>query len=218
MYEQIANMQTKVLERAVDLYSGDSEFPEDWDLKGLNKNLLPIYHKNIIELSDEEVQNLTKEKLLNFLEEEANKRYKEMENYVTPERMREVERVVMLKIIDSKWIAHLDDMERIRQGINLRAYAQKDPLTEYKFISFDMFEELSMNIQNEVVKSLYNIKFTVRPNMEEKRERVDKETFTNKEEAKVNNTKTQTRSIPKVGRNELCPCGSGKKYKQCHGK
>ena len=125
--------------------------------------------------------------------------------------MRELERVVMLRVIDQKWMDHIDDMDRMRQGIGLHAYAQRDPLTEYKFASYDMFDEMSEHIQEDTLKILYRVRIQTEVKREE-----PKQMFTNKDESLVKQPKT--RSEEKVGRNDPCPCGSGKKYKQCCGR
>jgi len=128
------------------------------------------------------------------------------------EAMREVERVILLRVIDQKWTDHIDDMDQMRQGISLRAYAQRDPIIEYKFLSFDMFEELSHNIQNDTIRSLFNTRVAMAP---EKREQVSKDMFTNMDTSLKSGPKKRTSK--KVGRNEPCTCESGKKYKHCCG-
>lgn len=126
--------------------------------------------------------------------------------------MRELERVIMLKVIDSRWMDHIDDMDQMRQGISLQSYAQKDPLIEYKYASYDMFEEMSNSIQTDTVKTLYRVRVVT----EAKREEVAKPMFTNKDDSVA--AKPVQRKTAKVGRNDPCPCGSGKKYKNCCGK
>ena len=126
--------------------------------------------------------------------------------------MRELERVIMLKVIDSRWMDHIDDMDQMRQGISLQSYAQKDPLIEYKYASYDMFEEMSNSIQADTVKTLYRVRVVT----EAKREEVAKPMFTNKDDSVA--AKPVQRKTAKVGRNDPCPCGSGKKYKNCCGR
>ncbi len=215
MKESVLNMIKKVLERNVELYAGESEFAEDWDLQGLNEYLMPIYHRPIISMSKEEIEKLTKEYLNEYLFNEAEKLYNQREEMFTSETMREVERIILLRIIDSKWMEHIDDMDKMRQGINLRAYAQKDPLLEYKFLSYDMFDELGQNIQTDVARQMFNVQVQTQP---QKREQVaDEQTMaTNKDTSATKQPKK--RANDKVGRNDPCPCGSGKKYKQCCGR
>jgi preprotein translocase subunit SecA len=117
----------------------------------------------------------------------------------------------MLRVIDQKWMDHIDDMDRMRQGIGLHAYAQRDPLTEYKFASYDMFDEMSEHIQEDTLRMLYRVRIQTPVKQEE-----PKQMFTNKDDSQVKQPKT--RSEEKVGRNDPCPCGSGKKYKQCCGR
>jgi preprotein translocase subunit SecA len=123
--------------------------------------------------------------------------------------MRELERVILLRVIDQKWMDHIDDMDQMRQGISLRAYAQRDPLIEYKFLGHDMFEELGSNIQLDTVRGMFNVKVMV----ETVRESVVKEAFTNKDES-LGKEPVRRKEV-KIGRNDPCTCGSGKKYKQC---
>ena len=129
-----------------------------------------------------------------------------------PEQFRELERVVLLKVIDRKWMDHIDDMDQLRQGIGLQAYGQRDPLVEYKMAGFDMFDDMIANIQEDTVRLLYHVKIEQKV----EREQVAKVTGTNKDETATNTPKKRTAA--KVYPNDPCPCGSGKKYKQCCGK
>ncbi len=215
--DNIQKMLRSVIERNVKTYVGDnSDFAESWDLIGLNESLMPMLNIPQIEISDEDKENLTPDELTDRIFDTAVEVYKKKEAEVQEDRMRELERVILLKVIDQKWMDHLDDMDQMRQGISLRAYAQRDPITEYKFISYDMFEELSANIQTETIRGLFNIR-VVDPNADiERKPVVNVEVVTtNKDEESVNTPKK--RKEPKVGRNDLCPCGSGKKYKNCCG-
>ena len=154
-----------------------------------------------------------KEELVNRITEEASARYEAREQEFGTDNTRELERVILLKVVDSKWMDHIDDMDQMRQGIQLRAYGQRDPIVEYKFISYDMFDELNRNIQIDTLKALFNIRFQAAP---PEREQVAKPTATNKDDSASSGPKT--RKQPKVGRNDPCPCGSGLKYKNCCGK
>ncbi len=209
--DSVLGMLKAVLDRAVDLYSGDSEFPEEWDFNSLNESLILIYHRAAHILTEDEKQTLTRDALKEKLYKDALAIYEAKEREFTPERMREIERIILLRVIDQKWMDHIDDMDQMRQGINLRAYAQRDPLVEYKFLSFEMFDELSNNIQTDTIKGLFNVRIATEPQKAE----APKEMFTNKDESAVKQPKR--RKDTKVGRNEPCPCGSGKKYKHCHG-
>ncbi len=215
--ENMLSMIGKIMERSVNTYTEGIEEPKNWDFNGLNEFLLPYFHEYPLLYNDEQKAGANKEKMIEYLNERAIKFYEAKEKEIELERMREIERVIMLRVIDQKWMDHIDDMDQMRQGITLRAYAQRDPLLEYRFISYDMFDELSANIQNDTIKNLLNVRI-VTENKEEdpKREKVAKEIFTNKDDsAKKGPVK---RKDSKVGRNDPCPCGSGKKYKQCCGR
>ena len=209
--DSIINMIHNVIERSVNLYTGESEFPEEWDIANLNEFLLPIFHKSSVILNDGDKENLKKEDLIERLFNEAKSIYESRENEFGQDQMREIERIVTLKMVDQHWMDHIDNMDQMRQGISLRAYAQRDPLVEYKFLSYDMFEDMSNNIQLDTVRGLYNVRIETPP----EREQVAKETSTNMEPSEK---KPVQRKEAKIGRNDPCPCGSGKKYKQCCGK
>ncbi|MCL2699911.1 MAG: SEC-C metal-binding domain-containing protein, partial [Defluviitaleaceae bacterium] len=189
--------------------AGQSEFPEEWDIMALNEGLQPIFRKFAVILTDEDKQSLTREELVERIYAEAVEIYDRREQEFTTERMREIERKILLHTIDQKWMDHIDDMDQMRQGISLRAYAQRDPLVEYKFLGHDMFEELSKNIQLDTVRAMYNVQIMT----DTARERVAKEAFTNMDTSLAN--APVRRKDAKVGRNDPCPCGSGKKFKQC---
>ena len=199
-----------VIDRAVDQYTGDIP-AEEWNMLGLNEFLNPIFDLPMFVLTDSD-KNMKKDELKERILNAAQEAYKKREEDFEPEQMREIERIIMLRCIDQRWMDHIDDMDQMRQGISLRAYAQRDPLLEYKFLSFDMFDELNNSIQRDTVRGLYHVRVATQP---EKREQVAKPLATNKDETSV---KTPTkRKEAKVGRNDACPCGSGKKYKMCCG-
>lgn len=210
--ESILAMCKDVIQRTVDKYAHDGEFPEEWNISGINEALCPMLNVKPIELTDIDKENLKKEELVERIFNDAKEVYQKKEEEVQPERMRELERVILLKMIDQKWMNHIDDMDQMRQGISLRAYAQRDPIVEYKFVSFDMFDELTANIQEDTVKGLFNIRVVQDP---PEREQVVKVMFTNRDDSA--GKKPVKRQESKIGRNEPCPCGSGKKYKQCCG-
>ncbi len=213
MREVILNMLKDVITRTVNAHSNGMEHPDEWDTVGMFDELhrtVPI-HK--VTLSDEEKDSLDREKFIDFLYEKAVKLYEAKEKeFENNEELREAERVIVLKSIDSKWMEHIDNMDQMRQGITLRAYGQRDPLVEYKFVGFEMFDEMIENIQSTTVRSMYAIP----PKRKIQRERVAKVTGTNHGDGPA--VRTFVRSERKVGRNEPCPCGSGKKYKHCHGR
>ncbi|MCL1845973.1 MAG: preprotein translocase subunit SecA [Defluviitaleaceae bacterium] len=210
--ENILNMIRGVIHRAVDEFTAEGDIPEEWHLDDLNKNLLPIFRKDAVTQTPDELG--TKDSLKETLTEAAGKIYERKEAEVTPERMREIERVIMMKAIDRRWMDHIDEMDQMRQGISLRSYAQRDPLVEYKFLSFDMFEEMSNNIQLDTIRGLLNVAIVTeqQPQME---------ATVNLNEISTNSSETSKikkptrRTEAKIGRNDNCPCGSGKKYKKC---
>ena len=209
----IIKMIQSIVDKTVDLYTGESELPEDWDMKALSEQLNAIIPIGFVSIKEENKEGYTKEKLKDALNTLAVKLYEMKEQEIgEEERMRELERVIMLKVIDSKWMDHIDDMDQMRQGIGLHAYAQRDPIQEYKFVSYDMFEELNQNIVTDTIRTLYRVRIVTEP----VREEVAQPMFTNKDDSSVKQPKT--RKEEKIGRNDPCPCGSGKKYKQCCGK
>ena len=156
---------------------------------------------------------MKKNELKQMLKEQAVKLYEMKEaEFPEPEQIRELERVILLKVIDRKWMDHIDDMDQLRQGIGLQAYGQKDPLVEYKMSAYEMFDAMSAAIQEDTLKLLYHV------SMEQKveREEVAKVTGTNKDDSVQN--APQKREEKKIYPNDPCPCGSGKKYKQCCGR
>ncbi len=214
--DNILNMVKAVITRSADAVCLNDDDPTDWDMTEFNELIRPYFgFEDMYILSDEDIQTITKEKLIERVYIDAIAMYDAKEAEYGAEMMRELERVITLKVVDTKWMAHIDDMDQMRQGIMLRALAQRDPLIEYQFISYDMFEELSNNIQNDIVKTLFHIKI-VTPEQGLEREQVAKPTSTNKDESAGGTTRV--RKEPKVGRNDPCPCGSGKKYKQCCGR
>ena len=219
--DSVINMMKNIIDNAVEKSIGSSTYPEEWDIKSLNEYLLPIMPVAPVKLSDEDLKSITKEKLSERIFENAKELYEAKEKEInataeegeTEERMRGLERYIMLRVIDQKWMDHIDDMDQMRQGIGLHAYAQRDPLIEYKYVSFDMFEELNMNIQIETIRALMHVRIVQKP-VELKEE--ERQTFTNKDDTLKKEPKKNTDA--KVGRNDPCPCGSGKKYKHCCGK
>ena len=212
MRDTIYGMIDEVIEKYVGRTIGDDQIPEDWDLAELNMNLLPIIPFEPITFDPERDKNLNKAGLLQNLKEEALRIYESKEaEFPEPEQIREIERVILLKVTDQHWMNHIDDMDQLRQGIGLQAYGQRDPVTEYRFQGYDMFEEMTESIREETVKALMH----VRIEQKVEREQVAKETGTNKDDSA--NVPVQ-RKTEKVGRNDPCPCGSGKKYKYCCGK
>ena len=210
MRDVIYKMIVDQVESKVDIAIGEDSIPEDWDLKELNQLLLPIVP--VQELTFERVKDLKKNSLKQMLKEEAVKLYEEKEaEFPDAATIRELERVILLKVIDRKWMDHIDDMEQLKQGIGLQAFGQRDPKIEYRMSGYDMFDEMTSAISEDTVKLLLH----VRIEQKVEREQVAKVTGTNKDESAKGPKK---RAEEKVYPNDPCPCGSGKKYKQCCGR
>ncbi len=211
MRDAIYKMITDRVESVVDTCISQDLPPADWDLNELNELLLPIIPVEPVKPSLIEGMKNSRE-LKHVLKEQAVKLYEAKETeFPEPEQFRELERVVLLKVIDRKWMDHIDDMDQLRQGIGLQAYGQRDPLVEYKMAGFDMFDEMINGIQEDTVRLLYH----VRIEQKVEREQVAKVTGTNKDDTAAR--APQKREAKKIYPNDPCPCGSGKKYKQCHG-
>ena len=208
----IMKMLTDIVEGAVDMSIGDEQSPEKWNFKELNELLLPIIPLKPVELNDE-IRGMKKDQLKHALKEAATKLYEAKEaEFPDGEQIREVERVVLLKVIDNKWMSHIDDMEQLRQGIGLQAYGQRDPLVEYKMSAYEMFDDMTSAIREDTIRILCHI----RVEQKVEREPAAKVTGTNKDDSAVR--APQRRATQKIYPNDPCPCGSGKKYKQCHGR
>ena len=213
MRDVIYNMINEDAEEIINRNINEDAYPSEWDMKSLNQELLDIFPMEKIVLSEEDLKHMSKKDLVQRVKEMVNKLYEEKETeFPEPEMIREAERVILLKVIDRKWMDHIDDMEQMRQGIGLRALGQRDPLVEYKFVGFDMFNEMTAGIRQETVKALLHI----RVEQKVEREEVAKVTGTNKDDSSVK--EPVKRKSAKIGRNDPCPCGSGLKYKQCCGK
>ena len=211
MRDSIYKMITDIVDNAVDRCLSDDVDSSEWNLEEFNSVLLPIIP--LAPLTPEKVQKKKKNEMKHILKEEAVKLYEAKEaEFPEPEQLRELERVVLLKSIDSKWMDHIDDMEILRQGIGLVGYGQRDPVVEYKMSAYDMFNEMTNSIQEDTVRMLYH----VRVEQKIEREQVAKVTGTNKDDSAVR--KPVQRKEEKVYPNDPCPCGSGKKYKQCCGR
>ena len=212
MRDTVYNMITEYVENLVDRCVSPDVEPEEWDLTGLEVSL----HDVIPQLkfpTAKEIKDMQQKELKHLLKEKAVKAYEGKEaEFPEPEQIREMERVVLLKVIDAKWMDHIDDMDQLRQGIGLQAYGQRDPLVEYKMMGYDMFGEMTNAIAEMTIKTLFNI----RVEQKVEREQVAKVTGTNKDETAVRAPKK--REEKKIYPNDPCPCGSGKKYKQCCGR
>ena len=210
MRNVIMKMLSEKVESIVNTVISDELSPQEWNLSELNSILLPIVPvQPVTDVSGYK----KKDQLIHDLKEQAVKLYEAKEaEFPEPEQMREIERVILLKVIDAKWMEHIDDMDQLRQGIGLQAYGNRNPVVEYKMIGFDMFDAMTAAIEEDTVRLLLHVK------IEQKieREQVAKVTGTNKDTSLA---KTPVkRDTKKIQRNDPCPCGSGKKYKNCCGR
>ncbi|MGC4019185.1 MAG: preprotein translocase subunit SecA [Muricomes sp.] len=212
MRDTIYNMITEYVENTVDRFASPDAEAEEWDMKGLDVTL----HTVIPQLqlpAIEEAQEIQQKELKHLLKERAVKAYEAKEaEFPEAEQLREIERVVLLKVIDGRWMDHIDDMDQMRQGIGLQAYGQKNPLVEYKMMGYDMFGEMTNAIAEITIRTLFHIRIEQKV----EREQVAKVTSTNKDETALREPKK--REEKKIYPNDPCPCGSGKKYKQCCGR
>ncbi len=211
MRDAIYKMITDTVDNAVDMCINEDNDSEEWDFGEINSVLLPVIP--LAPLNKERVGEIGKNELKQMLKEEAVKLYEVKEaEFPEAEQLRELERVILLKVIDRKWMDHIDDMDQLRQGIGLTAYGQKDPKVEYKMAAYDMFTEMSDAIQQDTLRLLYHVQIEQKV----EREEVAKVTGTNKDDSGPK--KPAQRKAEKIYPNDPCPCGSGKKYKQCCGK
>ena len=212
MRDVIMKMLNDIVEGAVDMSIGDEQSADKWNFKELNELILPIIPLKPLELNDE-IRHMKKDELKHALKEKATKFYEAKETeFPDAEQIREIERVVLLKVIDNKWMSHIDDMDQLRQGIGLQAYGQRDPLVEYKMSGYEMFEDMSSAIREDTVRILCHI----RVEQKIEREAAARVTGTNRDNTAARTP--QRRAAQKIYPNDPCPCGSGKKYKQCHGR
>lgn len=204
--ETVSTMIDDVIDRVVDNFAGDFKYSDEWDLEGLityvEQSILPgaVW-------KPEDLVGMTKEEVKELIVENTHALYEDREQELGSELMREIEKAIMLRIIDNKWMDHIDAMDQLRNGINLRAYAQRDPLVEYKFEAYEAFQDMVYAIKEDVVRYVLRVKVAARP--EEKRIVTNQGESTRKNPVQVEK---------KIGRNEPCPCGSGRKYKKCCGR
>jgi len=214
MRETILSMVSHVVERAVNRAIGEDTAAKDWDYQELNHLLLSVIPLEPVVYTEDKT-GMTKKELLEQLKEQANAFYEAKEKeFPTPDEMREVERVVLLRAIDAKWMNHIDDMEQLRQGIGLQAYGQRDPLVEYKMEAYNMFEEMIAGIEDDTVRLLCHLRIERKDAIE--RSETPVITGTNKDSGLVKAPIVNEQK--KIMPNDPCPCGSGKKFKQCCGR
>lgn len=204
--DTIFSMIDDVIEQVVESYAGETKYSDEWDLPGL----LTYVEQNIhpeVDFTTDDLVGMTKREMKDFISERTKKLYEAREEELGLETMRELERAIMLRVIDEKWMDHIDAMDQLRNGISLRAYAQRDPLVEYKFEAFEAFQAMVFAIKEDVVRYILRVKVVQRPE--------ERKIVANHGEGE---TKKPVRVGEKIGRNDPCPCGSGKKYKRCCGR
>ena len=212
MREDIVGMISEVVQKYVNIVIGDDQLPEDWDLTQLNDILIPVIPVEPVTFDKTRDEGITNDDLIERLQDEALSIYENKEaEFPDLEQIREMERVVLLKATDSRWMNHIDDMDQLRQGIGLQSFAQRDPVVEYRLQGYDMFNEMTESIREETVKMLMH----VRIEQKVEREQVAQVTGTNKDDTA---NAPIVRKSDKISRNAPCPCGSGKKYKHCCGR
>lgn len=208
----VLKMCENIAEDTVARYTAESEYPEEWNWDGMLDYFNSEFNINPpVSYTEKEKDKFTKQKITVELIDKAIARYEEKENEMTSPLMREIERVLLLRAVDARWMAHIDDMDQLKNGIGLRAYAQHDPVSEYKFAGFEMFEEMIANIREDTVKYILR----AQTNKKIEREQVAKPLMASHGDG--SEERKPIRKGTKVGRNDLCPCGSGKKYKKCCG-
>ena len=213
MRDVIMKMISDTAENVVDMCISDDHSAAEWNIAELNQVLIPIFPMQPIELDENQQKHFHKADLKQMIKQDAVKLYEAKEaEFANPEQIREIERVVLLKIIDKHWMDHIDDMDQLRQGIGLQSLGQRDPVVEYRMAGYDMFDQMTASIQEDTVRLLLHI----RQEQKVEREEVAKVTGTNRDDSVAKAPKK--RDEKKVYPNDPCPCGSGKKYKQCCGR
>ena len=218
VHSEILDMIDKTIDKVLSYYIPEGSYPESWDLKALEERFVNIFHPDKkVEVGN--VEDLTKESLKEIIKNEALRLYDEKEKLVGEERMRELERIILLQVVDSKWMDHIDAMDQLRQGIGLRAIGQEDPVRAYQIEGFEMFDEMIQSIQEETLNYIYGFQVRIEAQPIERKQMVDMDKLEQKggSETEEEGPK-QIKTDKVVGRNDLCPCGSGKKYKKCCGK
>ena len=216
--ENIMGMVNHIIKQELNQYADEKLYPEEWQLDELIKDAEKIYAVEG-DLDKEELENLSRDELKEFLEKTAADNYKEREEIYGEDVMRELEKVIMLRVVDNKWMEHLDHMDMLREGINLRAYGQRNPLVEYKIEALAMFEEMEAAIQDQIAALMYHVSVVQREE-DLLQDRLQTARASHGDESSPAETKKTPKNADgkKIGRNDPCPCGSGKKYKNCCGR
>jgi len=225
--EEVIEMAKEAAEEIVAEHASEKDHPEEWDLEGLKNRLSGKYNLDIsldgnrnlrIGAKELTADTMVPDDILEAVDEELEKAYKKQEETVGEERMRDLERYIMLNVLDGRWKDHLLNMDHLKDGVGFRGYAQKDPLNEYKREGHELFEEMIKGFKEEVSSILYRLKVEEGTEAPVARQRREQQVIEHHGEGDGSTTKTVKRTEKKVGRNDPCPCGSGKKYKKCHGR
>ncbi|MDO4719893.1 MAG: preprotein translocase subunit SecA [Peptostreptococcaceae bacterium] len=215
--DEILDMRDRAVESLINFHIPEDSYPEQWDMKAIQDRVRGLLH-NAEELDFGPVEELTKEIVRQKILAASDGIYSAKEEVIGAERMRELERVILLQVVDSKWMDHIDAMDQLKQGIGLRAIGQEDPVRAYQIEGFDMFDEMIASIQEETVSYLHGVQIQLEAQSVQRKQVVDMENLEEKGGSFEEDRPKPPKTVKKVGRNEACPCGSGKKYKQCCGK
>jgi preprotein translocase subunit SecA len=206
-------MMEDLIKTTVDSYLVDDEVKDDWNIVGLKEHFLGwLIGPEDLSFEDNEIEDVSKEDIVNALSTKAGEIYQAKEKEYGEEVMRELERVILLKVVDTKWMAHIDDMEELKKGIGLRSYGQKNPVIEYRYEGFEMFDAMVDSIREDTIRMLLTVK--LQSNEAPEREQVAQPDAPNAGAGDGSFADEPLRS-KKIGDNDPCPCGSGKKYKKC---
>jgi len=215
LHDSIMNMMEELVSSTVDTYLIDDEIKDDWNLVGLKEYFLGwLIGPEDLEFENDEIASVSKQDIINALTDKAKEIYQAKEDEYGTEVIRELERVILLKVVDTKWMAHIDDMDELKKGIGLRAFGQKNPVIEYRYEGFEMFDAMVASIREDTVRMLLTVK--LQKNAMPQREQVQKPDAPNAGAGDGSFSDQPARS-KKIGDNDPCPCGSGKKYKKCCG-
>ena len=220
--DHIQEMIRNLVTSSVDIYTMESKFAEEWNMEGLENYVMNLLNLDKRFLIFEDIESLTKEDLTKIIMDKAEEKYISREADFGEERFREIERVILLQVVDTKWMDHIDAMDQLRQGIGLRALGQQDPVRAYQIEGFDMFDEMTSSIWEDTVKFLYQVE---NPDKVQ-RKKVAEPILASRGGSGGGSSggdgsigqQTVVNKGPKIGRNDPCPCGSGKKYKKCCGR
>ncbi|MGI6566415.1 MAG: preprotein translocase subunit SecA [Limnochordia bacterium] len=214
--ENILDMLQRQVDSALDFYADEKLPQSDWDLTSLTQRIAELTNQGV-RLGAQDLSGKTREEIRELLLSRVTAAYEERERAMGTEEMRELERVILLRVMDSKWMEHLRAMDDLREGIGLRAYGQRDPLMEYKFEAYEMFQAMLQEMQEDVIQLLFRVRL-VSEEQQRQQDRLAQAVTNRNGDGDGGNKQVPVRRETKVGRNDPCPCGSGKKYKRCCGR